>query len=338
MKKILKILSFTLIFLTTLLLGVFVTLSIYFRQENFTLAILGTLLFLASYIIFLASLKVGRFRLGAFGVYLLTLSIWSYWYSTIKPSNDRQWQKDVAVLAYATIDKNLVTVHNIRNFKYKSEFDYNASYYDETFDINRLQSLNFIATYWMGPDVAHTFLSFNFSDDKHLAISIEARKEMDESYSMIRGFFKDNELYYVVADERDLIGLRTNIRKNPPEHVYMYEINASPQEERKVFLNYMQRLNELKENPEFYNTLTTNCTTSIWKNSLVSYSNMKFNWEILVSGHTARYLYKHGLLKTYGLSFEELQKRSYINPLVQDAPIDDSFSKKIRSVDFKHLQ
>ncbi|MEA3522134.1 MAG: DUF4105 domain-containing protein, partial [Campylobacterota bacterium] len=237
---------------------------------------------------------------------------------------------DVAVLSYATQKKNLITVHNIRNFAYTTEEKYEASYYDETFDIDKLDGIDFIATYWMGPNIAHTFLSFSFSDDKHLAISIEARKEVGESYSMIRGFFKESELYYVVADERDLIGLRTNIRKNPPEHVYMYQIDAKPEDMKKVFLNYIQKINELKNTPEFYNTLTTNCTTSIWNHSLVNYSDMKFNWEILLSGYTAKYLYENNLLKTYGLSFKELQKKAYINPLVEMKTINTSYSSSIR--------
>ncbi|MCD6191786.1 MAG: DUF4105 domain-containing protein [Sulfurimonas sp.] len=293
---------------------------------------LSILLFLSSSIVTIISFKLKDLRFIAWGIYLVLLGVWLFWYESIKPSNDKIWQKDVAVLSYATQDDTLITVHNIRNFKYTTEDKYEISYYDETFDINKLDNIDFIASYWMGPNIAHTFLSFSFSDNKHLAISIEARKEVGESYSMIRGFFKDSELYYVVADERDLIGLRTNIRKNPPEHVYMYQIDAELEDKQKVFLNYIKKINELKNSPEFYNTFLTNCTTSIWKNSLVNYSNMTLNWEILVSGHTAKYLYGNSLLKTDALSFKELQKKAYINPLVDDKPIDISYSSKIRNI------
>jgi hypothetical protein len=328
MKKI--ILLYTLISIAIILFGIFVVLSLYYRVENSIFSILSIILFLSSTLAIIISFKRKHLRLMAWGAYLTLVITWFFWYGNIQASNDRNWQKDVAVLSYATQKNNLIYVHNIRNFKYFSEENYEVSYYDETFDIDKLDGIDFIATHWMGPNVAHTFLSFSFSDNKHLAISIEARKEVGESYSMIRGFFKDNELYYVVADERDLIGLRTNIRKNPPEHVYMYQINAKQEDIKKVFLNYIKKINTLKNTPEFYNTLTTNCTTSIWNNSLVDYSNMKFNWEILVSGYTVNYLYENGLLKTYNLSFKELQKKAYINPLVEDKTIDISYSSKIR--------
>jgi len=233
--------------------------------------------------------------------------VWIFWYGAIKPSNERDWQKDVAILSYATFDDNLVTLHNIRDIKYKTENDYEVSYYDDVFDINKLNGIDFIATYWMGPSIAHTFLSFSFSDGRHIAISIEARKEKDESFSVLSGFFKENELYYVVATERDLIGVRTHIRKNPPEDVYMYQIKADTEVEKRVFLDYMKKINTLKSKPKFYNTLTTNCTTTIWDNSLAHYAHIPFSWKILVSGYTTEYLYEKGFLKTYGLSFKRYE-------------------------------
>jgi len=330
LKKTLYILTL----ISMILSGIFVVLSLHYRVDNSTFSILSILLFLLSLVAAIIFFK----HLIAWGIYLVLLLIWFFWYGNIQASNDKIWQKDVAVLSYATEEKNLITVHNIRNFKYITEEKYKTSYYNETFDINKLDGIDFIATYWMGPNIAHTFLSFSFSDNKHLAISIEARKEVGESYSMIRGFFKDSELYYVVADERDLIGLRTNIRKNPPEHVYMYQINAKLEDMKKVFLNYIKKINELKNTPEFYNTLTTNCTTTIWNNSLINYVDMKFNWQILVSGYTANYLYDNGLLKSYGLSFKELQEKAYINPLVEDKAIDVSYSSKIRQIPFINRQ
>ncbi len=330
MINFLKKASYFLISVFVILSGIYIDLSLYFRVENQILSIFYISLFSSLSLFFIYSLWIKKFYKFTAVFYLVSVVIWMFWYGSIRASNDRNWQKDVALLSYATINGNLITVHNIRNFKYKSEFDYRVSYYDKTFDIDRLKGIDFISTYWMGPDVAHTFLSFSFQNNQHLAISIEARKEIGESYSMIRGFFKDNELYYVVADERDLIGLRTNIRKNPPEHVYMYEINADIKDMKKVFLNYINKINELKKRPQFYDTLTRNCTTSIWNNSLVHKSNMSLTWEILLSGHTAFYLYKKGLLKTYGLSFEELQKRAYINPLVEHSKIDENYSSRIR--------
>ena len=311
------------------LFTIFVNLSFYFRIDNLFLSILSILIFSLSFISLFRSFK---FKFIAWTVYFVLSVLWLLWYVNIKPSNDRIWQKDVATLSYATINDNLITVYNIRNIKYNTEENYQISYYDETFDLNKLNGINFIASYWIGKNIAHTFLSFSFSDDKHLAISIEARREIDESYSIIKGFFKDSELYYVVADERDLIGVRTNIRKNPPEYVYMYQVKANYEDEKKVFLNYIYKLNELIDKPEFYNTLTQNCTTSIWNNTLINYSDLPFTWEILASGYTAHYLYKNNLLKIYGLDFKELEKKSYLNPLVNDKQIDANYSLRIRNL------
>lgn len=321
LKKIIYGFVSVMIFFLTL----YTCLSLYYRFGISVVSFLSISAFLVS----LCCLYLKRFRFLYLVVYIFFFVIWLFWYINIQPSNDKNWQRDVSVLAYATIDKNLVKFYNIRNFKYTTEDRYIVSYYDETFDLDKLNGIDFIATYWMGPSIAHTFLSFSFSDGKHLAISIEVRKEVGESYSMLRGFFKQNEIYYVVADERDLIGLRTNIRKNPIEHVYMYQIKAKKKEQERVFLNYIHKINSLKTDPEFYNTLTTNCTTSIWKNA----TDKKLTWEILVSGYSADYLYENGLLKTYGLSFKELKKRSYINPLVSGKPIDEFYSQNIRKRD-----
>ncbi len=204
-----------------------------------------------------------RFALPVFAVALLAIGVW---WSGIKPSNERDWQPEVARLAYATIDGDLVTVHNIRNFDYRTETDFTPAFYDRTYDLKKLDSGDLIAVYWMGPAIAHLFLSFGFGDD-HLAISIEARKEKGEGYSSAKGFFRQYELYYVVADERDVVRVRTNYRKDPPEDVYVYPLRVPRENMRRIFLEYMRKLNGLREHPEFYNTLTTNCTTAILMNT-----------------------------------------------------------------------
>ncbi len=169
---------------------------------------------------------IRRFRRIATVAYAGLFVVLFVWWSMIEPSNDREWQPEVAVLPYATFDGDLVTVHNIRNFDYRTETDFTPAYYDRTYDLTQLDSVDLIAAYWMGPMIAHTFLSFGFGDD-HLAISIEARKEATEGYSSIKGFFKQYELIYIVGDERDLIRVRTNYRKDPPEDVYLYPLTGS---------------------------------------------------------------------------------------------------------------
>ncbi len=155
---------------------------------------------------------MGWARWRAVGVFAVAVVLVLLVWRTATPSNSRNWQPEVAVLPYATIDGDRVTVHNIRNFDYRSETDFTPAYYDRTFDLRKLDRVDLGAVYWIGPAIAHLFLTFGFGDE-HLAISIEARKERDEAYRHRAGFFQQYELVYVVGDERDIIRLRTNYRK-----------------------------------------------------------------------------------------------------------------------------
>jgi hypothetical protein len=175
----------------------------------------------------LIALFVRRWRWPAIGAYVIVCGGLAVLWSSLRPTNDRNWQTDLAVLAHATIDGDKVTVHNVRNFDYRSETDYTPAYYDKTFDLGELRSLDIVTSYWTGPAIAHVFLSFGFAGNEYLAISIEVRKPKGEGYSTLKGFFRQYELVYIVADERDLIRLRTNYRRDPPEDVYVYRVNSS---------------------------------------------------------------------------------------------------------------
>lgn len=278
----------------------------------------------------LIALFLRRWRWRAITAYLVLFTALLAWYFSIEPSNERDWQTDVAVLPYSTIEGDIVTVHNIRNFDYHSETDYTPAHYDKRFDLSKLNGVDLIAVYWMGPAIAHVFLSFDFGANDHLAISIEARKEKGEGYSTFKGFFRQYELYYVVADERDVIRLRTNYRHNPPEDVYVYRVAGKNGVGRQLFLEYFNRINALKVKPEWYNSLTTNCTTNIWKISRALTTHLPFSWKILASGYVPEYLYEHNRLITDGLSFSDLQRRAHINDKAHAADAVADFSSRIR--------
>jgi len=265
----------------------------------------------------------------ALPVFALALVAIGVWWGGLTPSNERDWQPEVARLAYATIDGDMVTVHNVRNFDYRTETDFTPAYYDRTYDLKKLDSGDLVAVYWMGPAIAHLFLSFGFGDDR-LAISIEARKERGEGYSSAKGFFRQYELYYVVADERDVVRVRTNYRKDPPEDVYIYPLRAPPENLRRVFLEYMRKMNALREHPEFYNTLTTNCTTAILMNTRVNPESLPLSWKVLVSGYTPAYVYESGRMDR-SLPFEERKRRSLVNAAAQAADQAPDFSQRIRA-------
>ncbi|HYI86492.1 MAG TPA: DUF4105 domain-containing protein [Burkholderiales bacterium] len=277
----------------------------------------------------IGTLFVPRWRVPGLATFGVTFVVLLVFWSRIQPSNDREWRAEVAKLPYATIDGDRVTVHNIRNFEYRTETDFTPRYYDRTFDLRKLDSVDLGAVYWMGPAVAHLFVSFGFGDD-HLAVSIEARKERTESYSTLGGFFRQYELIYIVGDERDVIGLRTNYRKDPPEDVYLMRLNAPIENGRRFFLEYMRVINGLRAQPKFYNTLATNCTTAILMNARVNPGHLGYSWKILASGYTPEYLYDAGRLDS-GRPFPELMRRSRVNDAALAADGSADFSRRIRA-------
>ena len=281
---------------------------------GFVLATVGAFLFLPH----------RRRMLLGFGVAFALVLLW--WMS-IEPSNERDWQTEVAVLPHVTIDGDLVTLHNVRNFDYRTEQDFQPRYDDRTFDLRKLDTVDLIAVYWAGDAIAHIMVSFGFSGD-HVAISIETRKERGEPYSALAGFFRRYELIYVVGDERDLIRVRTNHRR-PEELAYLYRTRAGPEAARRLFLAYVEKINRLRDSPEFYNTLTTNCTTDVWLIVRALSGRFPLDWRVLLSGHFPAYAYDLGSLDTR-LPFAELKARSLINDKAHAADRAPDFSRRIR--------
>ena len=276
---------------------------------------------------------IGAWKLRRFLALLLAGAIFASvlaWWLTITPSNDRDWQPDVARLAYATFDGDKVTIHNIRDFDYRTETDYTVRYYDKTLDLKNIRGIDIVSSYWAGELIAHLFLSFGFADGEHIAISIEIRKEKSESYSTLAGFFRQYEIIYVAGSERDLIGLRTNYRR-PAEDVYVYHTRAAPATARRMFVSYLRTMNHLVDHPEFYNTLTTNCTTVIVMHTVVNPSPMPRSWKILASGLFPEYAYELGYLDD-SMPFRELKQRSHVNERARAADKAEDFSARIRAV------
>jgi hypothetical protein len=251
------------------------------------------------------------------------------WWQAIPASNDRDWQPEVAVTPWATIDGDRVTIHGVRSFDYRTETEFTPRWEDRTYDLGALDSADLVAVYWAGKPIAHIMVSFGFGGRNHVAISIETRKERNESYSTIAGFFKQYELVYVVADERDVIGVRTTYRR-PQEDVYVYRLRAPRENIRRAFLDYLDTMNQMRERPRFYNTLTTNCTTGVLVHSRVNPGAPPFSWKILLSGYVPDYLYDLGRIDTTS-PFAELERRSRVNERARAADRDPEFSRIIRT-------
>jgi hypothetical protein len=258
-------------------------------------------------------------------LFLLIFGVLLAWWLVIPPSNGRDWQPDVAILPYADVEGNKVTIHNIRNCDYRSETDFDVHHYDRTYDLDKLRTADLFLVYWGSPMIAHTMISFGFEGGDYLCVSIETRKEKGEDYSAVKGFFKQYELVYVVADERDLVRLRTNYRG---EDVYLYRLHPAPEVLRNVFLDYLKEINHLKQQPEWYNALTSNCTTNI-RGHTKPYVASPWDWRVLLNGHLDEMAYETGRLDQ-SLPFAELKARSHINERAKAADNDPAFSKLIR--------
>lgn len=245
------------------------------------------------------------------------------------PSNNRNWQLDQKILASTQIKDNLVTVYNIRNFEYISESDYISNYYDETFDLNKIKKVWYIVEPFSGiPGSAHTFLSFEFDDDQFLSVSVEVRKEKGESFHPIKGLFNQYELIYVVASEKDAIKLRSNFRQ---DLVYVYPTQASIEQVKELFIDIMNRVNKLNEEPEFYNTITNSCTSNIVKhvNNIVPKYVPFFSLRVLLPANSDKLAYELGLIDSK-LPFTEIRQKFLINERALKYADDPDFSLKIR--------
>jgi hypothetical protein len=281
---------------------------------------------LVAMILILLGLRKGK--RGAWSAFLvLFMMVITAWWLLIPPSNSRNWQPDVALLPYAEIKDNLITVYNVRNVDYRTETAYSVYHYDRTYDLTTLQSVDLFLVYWGSPNIAHPMMSFGFKDGSFLCISIETRKELGEEYSAVKGFFKQFELTYVVADERDVVRLRTNYRTG--EDVYLYRFNVSMDYARKVLLDYLREVNSLKDHPQWYRAILTNCTTSILRHTTPFNPDARFDWRLIVNGHLDEMLYERGKINQR-LPFAELKKRSLINQRAKAADKTSDFSRLIR--------
>ncbi len=261
--------------------------------------------------------------------FLIVFAVFVIWYYSIPASNDRQWAPEVAVLPIVTVNGNLVEIKNIRNFDYRTETDFTPRYYDKTFDLDKLQSADLICVYWGSAAIAHVIASFGFAGDDFVAFSIEMRKEKGEASSMLRSFFRKYELIYVVADERDVIRVRTNYRQ-PPEQAHVYRTRLPIENQRKLFLSYVAKVDELSRTPEWYNTLEDNCTTGVLQRTHAYKGRGRYNWKLLVSGYVAEYGYDLEMLDT-SMPFAELRERCLVNSKAELADKADDFSMRIRN-------
>lgn len=247
------------------------------------------------------------------------------WWNTIRPSLDRMWAPEVAHTVTGKVEGNIATLHNIRDFNWQSLDEFDEDWTSASYDLSKIDSVDVYLSYWMGPAIAHTLVSFGFSDGRHVVFSGEIRREHHERFSAIGGFFRQFELALIAAEERDIIYLRTNVRK---EDVYRYPIDVTPEAARAMFLSYIELGNQLAAKPKWYNTITANCTTIIFRMVQVLDPGIPFDYRIILSGYLPDYLFDHHWLKGETTQ-ESLRSNASINVRAQ-AGGRESFSSRIR--------
>jgi hypothetical protein len=263
-------------------------------------------------------------KLGAtFAAFIIVLT----WWLTIKPSNDGNWQPDVARLPSAEINGDIVTLHNVRNCDYRSVTDFTPRWETRVVKISQITGIDIAINYWGSPWMAHPIVSFQFADAPPVCFSIETRKQVGQSYSAIGGLYRQYSLTYIVADERDVIRVRTNYRKG--EDIYLYRLTLTAEQARERFVEYLHSLNTLHDQPRWYNAITTNCTTSI-RTQHPSGERPRWDWRMLLNGKGDELMYERGAIAKGGLPFAELKKRALIDTVAKEANDSLDFSRLIR--------
>ncbi len=260
---------------------------------------------------------------AVFAAFALVLA----WWFTLRPTNEANWLPDVAQTGWAEIHGDEVTLHNVRNCDYRTELDYTPRWDTRTVRLSQITGVDLAINYWGSPYMAHPIASFQFADAPPVCFSIETRKKAGQTYSALGGLYRQFALTYIVADERDVIRVRTNYRHG--EDIFLYPTTATPAQARERFLEYLRSLNHIRDHPRWYNAITTNCTTSI-RDQHPAAERLPWDWRLLVNGKADELMYARRSIATAGLPFAELKARALINPAAQAADQAPDFSTRIR--------
>ncbi len=281
----------------------------------------------------LGAMIVLKFRRRAWAVWGASMASVLVWWLALKPPADAAWQADVAQVATAEIDGGFITFRNVRDFEYRSETDFTPRWITRKVRLSSLTGIDIAINYWGSPWMAHPIISFQFSDAPPLAFSIETRKRAGQSYSAIGGLYRQFSLIYIVAEERDVLGLRAVHRHN--EDVYLYRSTLTRENARTRLLEYINTLNSLAVQPRWYNAITTNCTTAI-RSQNTHGDRPPWDWRILVNGKGDEMMFERGALETRGLTFPQLKARAHANSASKSAAGHSDFSARIRSEVFSN--
>ena len=268
----------------------------------------------------------GRLRLPVLATFVVVFIAIQFWWSTIKPVDQADWAPDVARQVTGARDGEMLTLTNVRDFEWRSDDDFTERWTTRTYDLTRLRTLDLFVSYWAGPQMAHVIMSFGFEGGDQLAWSIEVRRRKGGEFSPVADLFKSNPLVIIAADERDVVGVRSNVRG---EDVQIYRLKAAPEAARALLLEYVIDANALATKPEFYNSITTNCTTTVVKMMRAVGGAVPLDWRLIVNGYLPEYAYGRGALDTTR-PMSELRALAHIDKRAREAGLSPDFSRLIR--------
>lgn len=310
------------------LTGAWFSLAFWFQLPVSFLARVLCIALLAVVAILLAAAQFTPQRWRGLAVFVVLVALGGVWWSSIRPRLDRNWSADVARTAEGTVKGNVVELRNVRDFEWRSETDFTERWQTEDYDLAKLDSIDLGLSYWGLPAIAHTLVSFGFTDGRHVVFSVGIRQEKGESFSEIGGFFKEFELAFTAGTESDVLRVRTNIRK---EDVYLYPLAIPAAGQRALFLSYVALANDLARQPQFYNTLTANCTTVVFDLVRQIDPGLPFDWRIVLTGYLPSYVQAHDGF-VWKMPLDALRSRAAISAKAQAADADGpEYSKAIRA-------
>jgi hypothetical protein len=311
-------------FIALCLLTTWATAALYIDLGANKVSLLVAALYVIAVLITLFFLK---FRWISLGVCFVLFAVVVFWWRAIPPAN-RDWQPDVAQTAWTEKDGDRITIHNLRDFDYETGMPTKPRWETKTVDLRQLQAVDLFINFWGSTTICHPIVSFQFGPNDHVAFSVETRMAEGQSYSMVRGFFKQYQLVYIVADERDVVRVRTNYRH---EQLYLYRTSVQPDRARKIFLDYLKTVDALHARPQFYNAITSNCTTNVRTHITATTAKpASWDWRMLINGTVDELVYERGGFASH-LPFAELKEKSLIDEKAQAADRAADFSERIRA-------